>query len=323
MRSIMIEAIRIGDPEVMELFGKPFDTGLKWANYLDANFGPGEPLTVNRILDKADQWHSARFQALYVACWIYHPVEKGSYMIKLTDGQKKNAEASAKKLSSRASSHLSGSSYSAGKDFNFVNGYSELLVIVYEDYLFLKMEGHKAISVAHLKAWNTKRKTGAGNTNNPELHNLAVNKPELGILARGAENYSKPYEAFLKELGFSGKTTTLEQVLDALQRKTAVPLAKTINYEDVKAFLRAVPAKLDGKLKAAFDAASGDLTDIVRDSYKKDTQRLTHDGVDDTGLDRIFREIRLDPQRVDRKINKFYQAVQAHSFEDVKAINNG
>ncbi len=90
-------------------------------------------------------------------------------MIKLTPPQKKNAEDSAKKLTSRASSHLKGWSYSAGKNFAFVNGYSELLVMIYEDCLFLKMEGHSAFSYAHLKAWNEKRKTGAGSMNNPAL----------------------------------------------------------------------------------------------------------------------------------------------------------
>jgi hypothetical protein len=107
-----------------------------------------------------------------------------------------------------------------------------------------------------------------GNTNNPGLHNLAVNKPELGIIARGAENYSKPYEALLKELGFSGKTTTLEQVLDALQRKTAVPLGKTLNY-DVKAFLRVASTKLasiapSARFASTRSASTGSSTSSTR-----------------------------------------------------------
>src|SRR5579871_5654644 len=98
MRSVMIDAIRTSDPEFMQMFDTGFDSGAKWAEFVSGQFGPREPLTVNRILDLDQRWHAARFQALYIACWIYHPVEKGSYMIKLSDQQKANAEASAKKL---------------------------------------------------------------------------------------------------------------------------------------------------------------------------------------------------------------------------------
>lgn len=323
MRSIMVEAIRIGDQEIMGLFGPDFATGLKWKTFLDKYFGPGETLTINKVLDAGDRWHSIRFQALYIACWIYHPVEKGSYMIKLSPSQKKNAEESAKKLTSRASSHLKGSSYSAGKDFAFINGYSELLVMIYEDYLFLKMEGHGAFSLAHLKAWNEKRKTGAGAMNNAALHDIATKKPEFGITARAAENYSKDYERLLKELGLTGKTVTVSDTLLALKSKTSLPLANPVTYEETKTFLRSVPAKLSGKLKDAFDDAKDDLRDIARDTFSKDGHRLAHDGVDDTGMDRIFRELRIDPQRIDRKLNKFAKGVIAKSYEEVKAINNG
>ena len=234
MRSIMIEAIRASDPEIMSLFGAPFSTALKWAAFLDQYFGPGDTLTINKVLDSGERWYAVRFQALYIACWIYHPVEKGSYMIRLTSAQKKNAEAATKNLSGRWSSHLKGSSYSAGKNFEFVKGYSELLVMVYEDYLFLKMEGHSAFSYAHLKAYREKKKTGAGGLNSAALHNLATDKPQYGIIARAAENYSKEYEAFLIELGLKGKTITLSDTLLALQQRTRVPLANPITYEQAK-----------------------------------------------------------------------------------------
>src|SRR5262245_66018576 len=103
MRSVMIDAIRMGDPEIMAIFGPSFSAASKWSAYIDEYFGPGESLTIGKVLDSGERWHSVRFQALYVACWIYHPVEKGSYMIKLSPSQLKNAEAGAKKLSSRAS----------------------------------------------------------------------------------------------------------------------------------------------------------------------------------------------------------------------------
>ena len=106
----------------------------------------------------------------------------------------------------------------------------------------------------------------------------------------------------------------------SFQRKVAEDPRFT--YEQTKVFLRSVPAKLGGKLKVAFEGASGDLKDIARDSFAKDTHRLAHDGVDDTGMDRIFRELRLDPQRIDSRLNKFRKAVPAKSFAEVKAINN-
>ena len=132
MRSVLIDAIRTGDPEIMQLFAQPFDHHSKWVKYIEENFGSlGKP-TVNHILNRESRWHSKRFQALYIACWIYHPVEKGSYMIQLSDKQLSNAEESAKKLTWRKSSHLSGTSHSArgGTDFEFIKGYGELLVIV-------------------------------------------------------------------------------------------------------------------------------------------------------------------------------------------------
>jgi hypothetical protein len=41
MRSVMIEAIRIGDSEIMNLFGPSFSSALKWTTFLDQYFGPG------------------------------------------------------------------------------------------------------------------------------------------------------------------------------------------------------------------------------------------------------------------------------------------
>lgn len=126
----------------------------------------------------------------------------------------------------------------------------------------------------------------------------------------------------MKELGFKGKTITLEQTLLALRDRTSLALKTSLSHEEVKTFLKAVPNKLNGALKTAYVAAQDDLREIARDSYGKDSHRLTHDGVDDVGMDRIYREIRMDPQRIDRKLNKCYNAVQANSFEDVKALNN-
>jgi hypothetical protein len=44
--------------------------------------------------------------------------------------------------------------------------------------------------------------------------------------------------------------------------------------------------------------------------------------VDHSGLDRVFREVRLAPERIDPRLNKFFYAVQAADFDTVSAINN-
>ena len=77
MKSELIDAIRTGDPEIMQIFKEPFDHKQKWQLYLKNNFGPEKPFTINKVLNLEERWHSHRFQALYVACWIYRHRENG------------------------------------------------------------------------------------------------------------------------------------------------------------------------------------------------------------------------------------------------------
>ena len=330
MRSVLIDAIRTGDQEIMQLFATPFDHFTKWVAYLKEHFGPGEKLSVNRVLDLQERWHSARFQALYVACWIYHPLEKGSYMIQLTDQQRANAEASAGKLTWRKSSHLSSTSYSArgGKDFKFIRGYGELLVLVEGNFLFLKMEGHAASSPSHLKSWVTKIRTGAGETSNQHLNDL-TNDSKWGITQRGAENYSKSYKALLKALGFSGKMVTFEQVIRKLRQTfPTVHIPPGDGAAALREYLKKLYVMINANhlvLRSIYYQplmdARADMEGIIRD-LEQDDRRMPTDGVDHMGVDRIFREVRIAPERIDRKLQKFYDAVQQSSFAGVSLVNN-
>ena len=70
--------------------------------------------------------------------------------------------------------------------------------------------------------------------------------------------------------------------------------------------------------------AKSDMYKIIRD-LEMDDRRIPI-GEDDEyhlGVDRIFREIRIAPERIDRKLLKFYKAVNSTSFDTVSTINNG
>jgi hypothetical protein len=73
----------------------------------------------------AQQWQLPTFQALYVACWLHHPVEKGTYLIDLSGvpvGQMAILNAAYQQhLSGRRSSHLSGAGRSAGAGWEFLS----------------------------------------------------------------------------------------------------------------------------------------------------------------------------------------------------------
>ena len=331
MEDTLIDAIRTGDHEIMRLFAEPFNHKTKWIAYLAEHFRSGSGLSISAILDQTEQWHSHRFQALYVACWIYHPLEKGSYMLKLTPSQRANAELSAGKLTWRISSHLSATSRSArgGKDFQFIIGYGELLVIVEGDFLFLKMEGHAATSPSHLQSWITKIRTGEGEIANMDLHILAKRKA-FGIAGRGAENYSTEYKALLKKLKLSGNVVSLAQVIGALQKKfpfIRIPdgggeqalrgyVERIINMAVAQSY-----AVVSRNFYEILMAAKKDLFAII-DALAADERRLGPGGLDNFGIDRVFREVRMAPEPVDRSISKFFSALHANDFAGVSAINN-
>jgi hypothetical protein len=320
MKAALINAILADDPQIMPIFAAAFDTSQKWFQYLDDNLVPANAsnVDVTEILDMPGVWHSDRFQALYVACWAYHPVEKGSYMIELTPQQVLNAEHAAGKLTWRASSHLKGTSRSArgGQDFKFIQGYGELLVMVHNNALFLKMEGHAASSPHHLASWHAKNQTGAGNMASAALNQLATtpNSP-FGIQQRGAENYSTAYKALLGAIGFSGKVTTVKEVMDKLQESCGgvAPAATLAGYRDL---LNRLEAKFRTYAQARalpwyqpFMAALPDLRGLVA-VLDKDAKRLgLPAGQDYLGVDRVYQEIRVVPSEINRKVQRLYHAL--------------
>ena len=136
---------------VQSVFGPAFQTPHGWANFLDRHI----PMRDVEILLRRSPgfWNRENFQALYAACWIFHPVEKGSYMIQLGAQEYANVKGAYERLlgsgdlQARISSHLSKKGASAHEGWAFLQGYGELLVQIEGEqtgapYLFLKCEGH-------------------------------------------------------------------------------------------------------------------------------------------------------------------------------------
>lgn len=219
---------------VQTVFGPDFQNPQGWTGFLDRNI-PGRDVEI--LLKRAPGfWHRENFQALYIACWIYHPVEKGSYMIQLGPAEYANVRdaylrlVQSGELQSRISSHLSKKGASAHEGWDFLQGYHELLVQIEGErggapYLFLKCEGHAldgAIStLKHGMSWVVKIATGAGQTASPALNNLA--RGSTTVEARAAENFGKSFKKVQKKLGLSGKEVTVGEVVNGLWKKAGFP----------------------------------------------------------------------------------------------------
>jgi hypothetical protein len=230
-----IRAASLGSPvaqtHLSEVFGDDFQSPAGWKRMLDQMPGGSVETLMNR---KGAWWTRECFQALYVACWIDHPVEKGSYMIQLSAQHYANVRAAydgllrTGALQSRISSHLSKQGASAHEGWDFLKGYGELLLQMEGDpafapYLFLKCEGHaleKGLSlstVKHLASWVKKGITGSGQTASQALQEWATFSNV--VEGRAAENFGKGYEKLLKQLGLSSRKTTVEEAMEALVRK--------------------------------------------------------------------------------------------------------
>ena len=203
------------------LFVPPFTTLGGWID-----FWHRRRLSVSILLRKPGElWSVGDFHALFIACWLYHPVEKGSFMIPLPSPLHRTlVQAAMGKLEARWSSHLSKQgARSAGQGFAFLKGYHELLVQYEETQarnpsLFLKAEGHSAASLAHVVSWVKKSFTGAGATVNPDM-NTAGRLHHGGIQARAAENYDKAYEKLLDYHGFEGTQVQVAELLPMVATK--------------------------------------------------------------------------------------------------------
>ncbi|HVK64102.1 MAG TPA: hypothetical protein VM694_06505 [Polyangium sp.] len=302
-----------------KIFGPSFQTPADWSRYLKARFGQGsEP--VSTLLRSAVSLDG--FQALYIVCWIHQPVEKGSFMIELeSPGQVRQGYDA---LPDRWSSHLGERGKSAGAGWQFLEGYSELLVQLEgvgsaSSALFLKSEGHAAISVKHMLSFFTKKITGAGNTVNKALQAQAKD-PESAVTPRAAENYSKAYEKVLKAVGLKPKDTmnTVPNVASAMWKYLAARESHTLTAysngggpRDASqvAALRGVKLsecldKLRGaatndlgpkdKLRVAVLEAKGDLDTIIANLK-----------TDPAGTQRIFAEVKVTPRQLDESLRDF------------------
>ena len=183
----------------MRIFCDGFASKSDWRRFMVHAYGDSPDLW--NILANETGWDDKRsclrrFQDMYIACWLYHPLEKGTFMLSL-DGAKNNVERGYRSLDARWSSHLSKRARSAGEGFYFLKGYKELLVQIEGDFVFLKAEGHRASgdgaisSVRHVGGWISKSIAGSGNTASPELKFLAEKRPDLAIQRRNAENYGR------------------------------------------------------------------------------------------------------------------------------------
>jgi len=221
MNTYLADALRYpAEDWIPDVFYEDFQDARQWRRFFKAHFPDG----VRSILDKGrDGWHRQDFQALYIACWTYKPVVKGSYMLRLDNDEVDDVRrAYKKKLSSRWTSHLHGPTEKgadASKGWRFLRGYHELLVQIEEapdgTYLFLKCEGHPAISYAHMKSWNHKRKHGVGLDVNVDLLTLASNEDlHLGIKVRAAENYSPSYKNLMRQLGMGRVIKKRGEIID-------------------------------------------------------------------------------------------------------------
>jgi len=315
------QAIHTNDTELLDVFALGFKTEADFAAYLDQYFPNHRASDI--LHRRADLWTVGHFQALYVACWIYQPVEKGSFILALDARAQEIVRDAYRRLSWRMSSHLHGQfdAGSAGAGWSFLGGYNELLVQMESSErrntrteLFLKCEGHRMWSFAHLSAWHTKRRTGAGNTANPQLHELAE-LHRYGILPRAAENFGKAYQKLLKRLGFGNKTVvTVQSVVAALQTQLpqwqAAPETLTIpeqiehgqlaaDLEELLDHARSLPSE-DDPIVIALLRAESDIRGVI-DTLLANTNSTSP---------QFYQEIRMSAQDLDATLEAFYTGLR-------------
>jgi hypothetical protein len=310
---------------VQSIFGPAFQTAQGWTDLLDRNIPMGDAeILLNRT---SGFWSRESFQALYVACWIFHPVEKGSFMIQLTPAQQTNVSGAYQallasgELQGRISSHLSKRGASAHKGWGFLQGYGELLVqiegpVTGPKYLFLKCEGHPlngAIStLKHGMSWVVKGVMGAGQTASPALNNLAKNSTT--VEGRAAENFGKTYKKLQKKLGLSGKEVTVGEVINGLWKKSGfpnpLPAAVTGDTHSLgRAMLGqgGIIAVLE-KQAPTLKKAKIEFTPELKQELTELAQRMVDAAV--THPQQHYHEVRVTPAELTQALTVFYGLVR-------------
>jgi len=288
------------------VFQRDFQTINGWLTHLDRNLTGGSVATQLRAAGTT--WNPASFQALYIACWIYHPLEKGTFMIdlsSLTIPQHSHVEHAVNALPKRKSSHLSGKGHSASAGWNFLVGYEELLVqwelTQGAPFLFLKSEGHPISvtgAVPHLISWVKKEYiTGEGNQASAGLHQLATSRPNL-VEARAAENFGNAYKKLVKKKLKLGRRTTVREVIGELHDRFNDPRPPNLGSMDSRGLGRHLLAFIVAhqvELLNIDGALPGELHSVASSLLS-----------DEAGIvDRVYREIRVSPDRLDAALQRF------------------
>ena len=327
---------------VSNIFGPKFQDMDGFRSFLRVYLRSGSVTAT--LSQDSTQWTVESFQALYIACWIHQPLEKGTFMINLgtlSAAHQENIRVAHKKvLSSRPSSHLSGSGASASKGWNFLKNYHELLVQMEETrgtpFLMLKAEGHTTgITgiVPHMRSWLNKLATGKGNTANQHLKNYANLSPQ--VAGRAAENYGMGYEKLVNSLGLHDKLATVRELMYELFKKVGYPPNTGMGYQY---FDRATNAELGQLLKKYIAAARQDgqlrslsnwssrvgaakavsqvpvvghalsdgsyITDKALNDLSSMATALEQDG--DVIMDRVYEEVRVNPLDLEGTLEFFY-----------------
>jgi len=346
-------AILADNPNVASFLASkhPMDIGMK-KQVLSEKFQ--DTASVNTFLDQhlggsvsdklnapASEWTTETFQALYVASWANHPVEKGSYMIDLSGVSAEQLEqiktAHKENCTSRPSSHLSGEGRSASKGWDFMKGYKELLVqmetVDNKPYLFLKAEGHTTGLdgiVGHTKSYLNKVKTGEGLMANPYL-NVLANASDL-VEARAAENYGKQYGKLLKglELDSKSKMVTTREMAQTLFDKSgfdpsgqgsAAGFVKGSTNEQLgQALMKYCDSASSGQIETRL---KGDklATDGMIKELRGVAQSLIDDGATTHG--RVHREIITVPTDLDKAVRSFASEGGSSSLRRQPAMRRG
>lgn len=298
-------------PQATPIFEPQFQTYAGFCHYLTGFFGSGGGVNVHSLLKNTPnkQFTARYFQALYVACWLYKPMEKGTYFLRMTHGEAENVNKAFSALPGRKSSHLDGKGRSAHKGFAFLKGYEELLVqwvtTNERTYLMLKCEGHTTGLggvVPHMQSYIHKRKHGVGLMSNQALNALAT-QGNTPIIERGAENFSKDYEAFLTQLGktrgvkkLDKATTSVRDMLVALTAETKWKTATNLQVQTELNTLVNGPNTIHGM----------NLTAGTKQQFSKFAQLIGWENRPTKVYDRYFEEVHVNPEQLSNAIKDFY-----------------
>jgi len=314
-----VAGMPVARQHVQKIFGKKYQTWDGWMEILRYANGSDVNVLLNR---HGSQWTREAFQALYVACWIHHPVEKGSFMLQMTNkAQLANMTIAYKRLQEtrdlqpRISSHLAGKGVSAHVGWDFLKGYEELLIQMEQEpqpYLFLKCEG-EALSgfslgtIIHLADWVKKEVTGAGSTFNHDLN--AWSDFSAGVEGRAAENYSPEYQKLLKQLGLTDKRTTVAQVVEKLNHSLFGQSFPTNLKNDTHALAQAMLGAFGylakfrqdkGILKKkGIDFSPGAEAELTSLATRMLATKSTHTG-------QVYNEIRVTPSELNQSLLRFW-----------------